>query len=99
MVTLRILVTGADGRPAPFGSLLVVNTDDYRRFSGFPVIVNGEARISAPAGHYAFLVEAGDIAPNFADRLLNISDSLLSAPPTPPLDIPTATAPRHAHTP
>jgi hypothetical protein len=100
MVTLRILVTGADGQPAPFGSLLVVNTDDVRKFNGFPFIVNGEARISLPTGHYSFFVDTFDlVGDNFVDRIVNISDYQLTRAQTLTVDMRTATTQLAVHTP
>jgi hypothetical protein len=53
MFTLRLSVLDGSGGPAPFAFLSVVNVDDPNRFAGFPTAVDGEARISVPAGHYA----------------------------------------------
>jgi hypothetical protein len=53
MVTLQLPVLGTQGEPAPFALLDVVNVDDARRFAATPVVVDGDVRVSVPAGHYA----------------------------------------------
>jgi Subtilase family len=57
MFTVRLTATGPDGAPVPFALATVLNTDDMRKFTGFPTLAGGEARISLPAGHYAAEVD------------------------------------------
>lgn len=100
MFTLRILVTGADGQPAAFGDVLPVNTDDSRKLSAFPSVVNGEGRVSLPAGHYGLLVHTFDLVDDmFVDRFVNISDYQVTRAQTLAVDMRTATARLTAHTP
>jgi hypothetical protein len=100
MFTLRILVTGADGQPAAFGSLIVVNTDDVRKYNGFPFIENGEARISVPAGHYSFGVQTFDFVGDTALlRTVLISDYQLTRAQTLTVDMRTATVAPTVQTP
>jgi hypothetical protein len=100
MVTLRITVTGADGLPVPFGDLVVANTDDVRKVNGFPFLVDGEARVSVPTGHYGFLVHTFDlIGDTFVDRFLNVSDYQVSRAQTLALDMRSATVPLAVRTP
>ncbi|MGI3783536.1 MAG: hypothetical protein ACRYG2_22455, partial [Janthinobacterium lividum] len=60
MLTLVIKVVGSDGEPAPFAFLGFVNVDDGRKYGGFTVAEDGEARVSVPAGHYAFVSDEYD---------------------------------------
>jgi hypothetical protein len=53
MFTLQLPVLGTQGEPAPFALLDVVNVDDIRKFAAIPVVIDGDARVSVPAGHYA----------------------------------------------
>lgn len=53
MVTLKLKAIGPDGRPQAFGFIAVSNVDDTRKYDGFAVIENGEARISVPKGNYS----------------------------------------------
>jgi len=53
MFTLRLPVLDPQGAPAAFGLLDVVNVDDARKFAATPVVVDGDVRVSVPAGHYA----------------------------------------------
>ncbi len=93
MFTLRVRVLDQTGAPAPFAFLAVTNTDDARRYVGFPVVEAGEARISVPAGHYSLLAEIPDFRPDgtAVDRLVNLSDFTVSgALALPPIDARTA---------
>src|SRR5205814_8698510 len=51
---VKLLATGADGKPA-VASAGVVNTDDARKYRSFPDTIGGEARISVPDGHYGIV--------------------------------------------
>ncbi|HVQ95094.1 MAG TPA: hypothetical protein VMU51_28940 [Mycobacteriales bacterium] len=100
MVTLRVTVTGGDGQPAPFGDLAVVNTDDVRKVNGFPFVVDGEARISVPTGHYGLLLHTFDlVGDTVVDRVVNITDYQLSRAQTLAVDMRSATVPLAVHTP
>ena len=93
MFTLRINVLGLNGEPADFAFLDVINTDDGRKFLGFPVAVNGEARISVPVGHYSALLEADDVDAdgNFVPHVV-INDFEVTAASTITMDARGATA-------
>jgi hypothetical protein len=64
MFTVRINALGLAGEPLEFGFLDVINIDDARKFTGFPIVVNGEARISVPAGHYTSLLASFSLDEN-----------------------------------
>ena len=53
MHTLRITGIGTDGQTAAFGFGTLANMDDSRVYGAFIQIVNGQARVSVPNGHYA----------------------------------------------
>lgn len=53
MRTATIKVLDPQGKPVDAASLSLVNTDDSRKYGGFPVTVDGQARVSVPDGHYA----------------------------------------------
>jgi hypothetical protein len=94
MFTLRILATGTDGQPAAFAFVTPVNVDDVRKYQSFfaPPIVDGEARISLPAGNYGFNVETFDFSTDqFVDLFVNISDYKLTKAQTLNVDFRTAT--------
>ena len=61
MRTARIKVTDPQGKPAQAASLSVINTDDSRKYVGFPITADGEARISVPDGHYALMAYYGAV--------------------------------------
>jgi hypothetical protein len=56
MHTVKIKVLGEHGEPVPFGYLTVLDVDDPLAYSANPVVVDGDVRISVPAGHYASLL-------------------------------------------
>ena len=60
--TLIVDVLDASGKPLSFGLMNVVNVDDARKYIGFAEVVDGEARISVPVGHYAGVVEVDDFS-------------------------------------
>jgi len=100
MVTLRILATGADGQPAPFAFVTVVNTDDMRKYNGFPVLSNGEARLSLPLGHYSFGVQSIEfVGDSVLFRTVLISDYTLTKAQTLTVDLRTATVQPTVRTP
>jgi hypothetical protein len=51
-VTLIIKVLSHTGEPVPFGFGFLVNADDGRKYGAFILIIDGEARVSVPLGHY-----------------------------------------------
>jgi hypothetical protein len=55
MYTLVIKTIGPDGAPQPFGFITLMNVDDGRKYAGFVIAENGEARVSVPKGNYAAL--------------------------------------------
>jgi hypothetical protein len=101
MFTLRLRVTGADGQPAPFASIAVVNVDDARRYSNLVFTTDGETRISVPAGHYGLLVNTseGVRGGSELERMVNISDYQVTKAQTLAVDMRTATERFSAHTP
>lgn len=52
MRTLIIKVLDDHGAPLASGFATVFNTDDFTRFFSFAMVVDGEARLSVPTGHY-----------------------------------------------
>lgn len=56
MLTLVVKVLDKSGKPAPFAFAGLINVDDARKYIGFPIVINGEARVSVPVGHYAGIV-------------------------------------------
>lgn len=102
MFTVRIRVLDQTGAAAQFASLSVVNTDDARRYVGFPFLDSGEVRISVPAGHYSVLAEIPEFRTNgsLVDRLVNLSDVTVTGATTLPIiDARTATTQVGVHTP
>ncbi|GAA0614608.1 hypothetical protein GCM10010174_35370 [Kutzneria viridogrisea] len=63
MNTVKIAAVDQAGKPTS-ASLGVINVDDSRQFGGFPSAVNGEARISVPAGNYSLVAVFPEIDPN-----------------------------------
>ena len=55
MRTISFNVTDAAGKAADEADMAVVNTDNALKYAGFPIAVDGQARISVPDGHYAYL--------------------------------------------
>jgi hypothetical protein len=51
-VTLIIKAISHTGAPVPFGFGFLMNADNGSRYAAFVLIVNGEARVSVPLGHY-----------------------------------------------
>jgi hypothetical protein len=82
MRTLIIKVLGSDGAPVPFGFLSAYNTDNFAKFLGFAIVINGEARVSVPLGTYGFdtAVDRIDAAGNFVGfGVVTKSDYVVSA--------------------
>ena len=107
MFTLRLPVLDGTGAPAQFASLIVVNVDDQLRYQGFPLVENGEARISVPAGNYALLAEVPEFGADgsITDRLVPVNDFAVTGATTlPAIDArtarlrPSAAVPRPAAT-
>lgn len=53
MFTLVVKTIGMDGKPQPFGFLGLMNVDDGRKYVGFVIAEDGEARVSVPKGRYS----------------------------------------------
>lgn len=77
MKTLRINTVGLTGDPVDIGTIVVLNTDDGRKYATLRPLatVGGEVRISVPVGHYAVsalfnAVENG----TFVERLAQLAD-------------------------
>jgi hypothetical protein len=51
-VTLIIKVVSHTGGPVPFGFGFLLNADDGLKYTAFIVVIDGEARVSVPLGHY-----------------------------------------------
>jgi len=100
MFTLRLLITGADGLPAPVANVRVMNVDDMRRVPGLPVVQNGEARISVPAGHYSLFALTFDSAgDDIVVRTVVVTDFQVTKAQTQTVDMRTATIAPAARTP
>ena len=75
MLTLVVKVVGSNGKPAPSAFVGFVNVDDGRKGGGFAVAEDGEARVSVPAGHYAFITDDYD---GTLDRVVTRDDYAVS---------------------
>ena len=64
MRTLIINVLDGAGAKVPGALMSVMNVDDARKFETFVPVIDGQARISVPVGHYAGLVEVDAFDPN-----------------------------------
>lgn len=94
MHTVTIHATSPDGKPAS-ASLGVVNTDDSRKYGGFPQAVDGEARISVPDGNYgvaAFFTEGDPGAPAKAVRAVTAGFTVAGQDTAVTIDARTATS-------
>jgi hypothetical protein len=56
-VTLIIKVLSHTGGPVPFGFGFLMNADDGRKYGAFILVIDGEARVSVPLGHYLGLFD------------------------------------------
>ena len=67
MRTLIVHVVDAAGAPVPFGFISLLNVDDARKYNGFAIVVDGEARVSVPLGNYSGVtfIDSLDAAGNF----------------------------------
>ncbi|HST85013.1 MAG TPA: hypothetical protein VLL08_24960 [Kineosporiaceae bacterium] len=96
MYTLVIKTIGPDGAPQPSGFLTLFNVDDGRKYAGFVIAENGEARVSVPKGNYAALGD--DFAYNETTetgtfRIMTINEfKVTGADQTMTLDYRTATS-------
>ena len=94
MHTVTLHATGTDGKPAS-ASLGVVNTEDSRKYGGFPQAVDGEARISVPDGSYgvaAFFPEGDPNAPATAVRTVTTGFTVAGGDTAVTIDARTATS-------
>ena len=92
MFTLRVNAVGVDGAPLQHGVLGLINVDDGRKAISIGAVVNGEARASVPAGHYAAVVESIDLdaGGNFVPRVVT-RDFEVTAANTITMDVREAT--------
>lgn len=74
-------VTGADGQPLPEGLIGYVNTDSMEKSVGVALVLNGEARVSLPVGHYSSIAQAVtfDAAGGADVRLVTTPDLTVAA--------------------
>ncbi len=82
MRTLIIKVLDGHGRPLSFGFVTVYNTDNFAKFYQFALVVDGQARLSVPLGHYGLDTEFDrlDAAGHFVGfGVVTRSDYLVSA--------------------
>lgn len=77
MKTLRINTIGLHGGPVDIGTVVVLNTDDGRKYVTLRPLATsrGEVRISVPVGHYAVsALFAGAENGTFVERLAQLAD-------------------------
>ena len=77
MKTLRINTVGLTGDPVDIGTVVVLNTDDGRKYVTLRPLatVRGELRISVPVGHYAVSALFTDFAGGtFTERFAELVD-------------------------
>lgn len=77
MKTLRIDTVGLSGDQVDIGTVVVLNTDDGRKYATLRPLatVHGEVRISVPVGHYAVSAVFTDFAGGtFTERLAQLAD-------------------------
>lgn len=75
-LTVVLKATAADGTLVPFGFVGLINTDDGRKYTGFLVISNGEARASVPVGNYSLIAETD----SFDETTFAVSTSIVTLP-------------------
>jgi hypothetical protein len=83
MYTLRLTATGADGRPLADAFGILMNADDGRKYNGFIDIVDGEARVSVPAGHYTMIADSYEFdraAQTSRERLATVNEYEVTGP-------------------
>ncbi len=64
MHTLRVTGIDAQGHAEAFGFGILMNVDNSAKYGGFVQLVNGQARVSVPTGHYAAVFDDFTIAKN-----------------------------------
>jgi hypothetical protein len=77
LYTLIVKVLGPDGLPQPEGEVGLVNVDDSSKAVTYLYVVDGEARVSVPKGHYSaisddYRLDAGTEAEHY--RITTLSD-------------------------
>jgi hypothetical protein len=94
MFTVKLPVLGVQGEPAPFGAMEVINVDDSLKFDAFPAVVDGDVRLSMPAGHYSadLYYPVFDEAGNYVESRFAVTDFEVTGPTTHPVDVRTATS-------
>lgn len=75
--TLTINATAANGDPLNGADLFLMNLDDGRLMSGFGGIVDGQWKVSVPAGHY--LVICSDFTHVVVDQPLVLASDTVSS--------------------
>ncbi len=103
-VTLSLRVLDGQGRPVPFTSVALMNTDDARRYVAFPPVVDGLAKVSVPLGNYSALATVDEFDPHtqahLTSRTVAATDyRVRRAGQTLVLDARTATSRPSVHTP
>jgi hypothetical protein len=76
MVTLIIRETTHTGAPVPFGGGILMNADNGMKYAAFVFVVDGEARVSLPRGHYIGIFDQFDFSKsgNVVYRVIPVSD-------------------------
>ena len=93
--TVIFKAVGPDGKPVPDGLLFYGNLDDSARATDFAFIVDGEVRVSLPAGHYTLYSEDDTFTDTSFDARVVTSPNLVVTGATNqvvPIDFRTATA-------
>jgi hypothetical protein len=74
-VTLIIKGVGTDGEPIPFGFGFLMNADDGFAYTGFILMIHGEARVSVPLGTYVGVFDDISFVPSRVTfRVMPVSD-------------------------
>lgn len=94
MFTLKLPVLGLRGEPVPLGLLDVINVDDSRKFHQAPVVIDGEVRLSVPAGHYSvsLIYPLFDDAGNLTEVRFATADITVTGPTSHTVDARAATS-------
>jgi hypothetical protein len=103
-VTLIIKGIGTDGAPIPFGFGFLMNADDGLAYTGFILMVDGEARVSVPLGTYVGVFDALSFVPDRVTfRVMPVADyavtenlQTLTVDARSAVATPSVTAPREA---
>lgn len=101
MHTVKIKVLGEQGQLAPFGDLTVLDVDSSLAYSGSPTVIDGDVRISVPAGNFSSLLfyPVLDSAGTLSEVRLVQTDFAVSGPREVTVDARRATSLVSIHTP